>query len=312
MITDLAPVALFVYNRPELTARTLASLRKNEEAVRSLLYIFCDGPRADATPDQISRIQEVRKLVYQQDGFKEVRIVESEKNKGLANSIIAGVTGVVKEHGKVIVLEDDLTLSPWFLKYMNESLAMYDKEPKVLAVHGYLYPVKLPGTVTENTFFVRDPGNLGWATWKRSWDLFEPDTQKLYDLIRLKGVKEAFNFWGGYSFMRMLRQQMAGKVDSWAVRWRAVAYLHDKYTLHPVKSLVRHEGNVPDATHYHIGENDFLYTDISEEPIDLQKIPIVNNEEVERAFGRFLKKHSGMSIGNKIKARVGKIFARNK
>lgn len=310
MIAEPAPIALFVYNRPELTARTLDCLKKNEGADRSLLYIFCDGPRAGATPQQLDGIRRVRELVRQQPWCGEVHVREAEKNLGLANSIIAGVSTVVEKHGRVIVLEDDLSLSPWFLRFMNEALEMYEREKKVLAIHGYLYPVDLPGTVTEQSFFVRDPGNLGWATWAHAWELFEPDSRKLYDLLRLKGLGKAFNFWGGYPFMRMLKQQMAGKVDSWAIRWRAVAYLHDKYTLHPVRSLVRHEGNVPEATHYHIGENDFLHTEISEDPLVLEKIPVVNREEVEHAFGRFLKKHSGMSLGSKIKSRLKKMIHR--
>lgn len=309
---NLAPIAFFVYNRPDLTLQTLQHLSRNAEAAESVLFIFCDGPRSGAAESERLRIQQVHEVIGQQQWCKEVQIIKSDKNNGLANSIIRGVTKVVKEYGKVIVLEDDLSVSPYFLRYMNDALTMYEDEEKVLAIHGYLYPVKsLPG-VTESSFFIRDPSCWGWATWQRSWSLFEPDTAKLYDLIRLKGLRQAFTFWGGYPYMRMLRQQMAGKVDSWAVRWRAVAYLHDKYTLYPVKSLVRHDGNVPEATHYHVGKNDTLYTDISEEPVELQKIPVVNNEEVEREFGRFLKKHSGMSIGSKIKNRLGKIFAKNK
>lgn len=311
-MNHLAPIALFVYNRPELTAQTLDGLMQNEGADQSVLHIFCDGPRKNATAEQLDKIKQVRALIREKNWCKEVHITEADENKGLANSIIDGVTQMVKEYGKVIVLEDDLSLSTGFLQYMNEALVMYEKEEKVLAIHGYLYPVKLPGTIVENTFFVRDPGNLGWATWARAWKLFEPDSKKLYDLIRLKGVKDAFNFWGDYPFMRMLRQQIEGKVDSWAIRWRAVAYLHNMLTLHPVKSLVRHEGNVPEATHYHIGENDFLFTEISNEPVRLEKIPVVNSEEVERAFGRFLKKHSGMSISSKIKNRLHQMMAKNK
>lgn len=312
MTTNLAPIALFVYNRPKLAAQTLDCLMKNEEASRSVLHIFCDGPRPNASQEQKDRIRQVRKLVRQQNWCGEVHIEESEKNKGLANSIIQGVTMVVRKYGRAIILEDDLSVSPYFLRYMNEALDMYEKEEKVLAVHGYLYPVKLPEGMTDSTFFVRDPGSLGWGTWERAWALFEPDTEKLYGLLRRKRLQNDFNFWGGYPFMRMLRQQMRGQVDSWAIRWRASAYLHDKYTLHPAHSLVCHEGNVPEATHHYTEGKDYTYTDIYTHPIPLKKIPMVNNIEVERIFGKFLRKYSGMSLKSKILNRLRKMIDKNK
>lgn len=302
----LSPIAVFVYNRPELTLRTLQDLSRNAEAADSLLYIFADGPRAGADEAQLARLSQVREVIGRQQWCGEVRIIQSEKNKGLANSIIAGVTQVVAAHGSVIVLEDDLSLSPYFLSYMNQALQIYEKEEKVLAVHGYLYPLTLPDSVRETSFFIRDPGSLGWGTWKRAWDLFEPDTKKLFDLIRLKGLKGPFTYWGGYPFMRTLRQQMEGKVDSWAIRWRAVAYLHDRLVLYPAVSLVNHEGNVPEATHHYSEASDWTLTQVSGDPVRLEKIPLENNEAVEHTFGRFLKENSGMSWKSKIKNKLGK------
>lgn len=309
---ELAPIALFVYNRPELTLRTLEHLARNEELARSALFVFCDGPKIGATAEQLNQIARVQEIIRSRPWAQAVHIEQSEKNKGLANSIITGVTKTVEKYGRVIVVEDDLAVAPFFLQYMNKALHIYEKEKKVLAIHGYLYPVDLGKRAAEDTFFIRDPGCWGWATWQRAWKLFEPDTKKLYDLMRLKGLSHAFDFWGGYPYMRMMRQQMTGKVDSWAVRWRAVAYLHDMFTLHPVRSLVRHDGNVPEATHYRVGENDNLYTEITEQPVEVEKIPIVANEEIERLFGRFLKKYSGMSISSKIKNRLRNMFAKDK
>ncbi|MGH2643451.1 MAG: hypothetical protein ACRDE2_05850, partial [Chitinophagaceae bacterium] len=157
-----------------------------------------------------------------------------------------------------------------------------------------------------------DPGCWGWGTWKRAWDLFELDTRKLYDLIRLKGLREDFTFWGGYPYMRMMRMQMSGKIDSWAIRWRAVAYLHDKLTLYPNVSLVRHDGNVPEATHSYTGNNDPYYTELSMYQVKVERVPIKNNEDAERTFGKFLHKYSGMSISSKIKNRIRKIITKNK
>lgn len=304
----LAPIVLFVYNRPELTLQTLECLSKNKESEASELYIFCDGPRPDANEEQLARIKKVREIVHSREWCNVVHILESDENKGLANSIIGGVTKVVKKEGKVIVLEDDLCVSPYFLKYMNEALELYERETEVLAIHGYLFPVKLPSDLQESTFFTRDPGCWGWATWERAWKLFEPDSKKLYDLIRLKGLRKDFTFWGGYPYMRMLRQQIAGDVDSWAIRWRAVAYLHHKLTLYPTISLVRNEGNVPDATHLYTGKENPYEVTLADQPVPVEKIQAKNNIEMEKVFGRFLKKNAGMDFYGKLKSRLSQMF----
>ena len=308
MDPSLSPIALFVYNRPQLTLETLKHLAENAEAKESTLYVFCDGPKADATDDQLKRIHAVREIVQRKNWCGEVNIIASETNLGLANSIIRGVTRVVNQYGTVIVLEDDLVVSRFFLRFINDGLRLYNEDEKVLAIHGYRYPFAFPKPMTAPTFFIRDPGNLGWATWQRSWSLFESDSGKLYDLIRLKHMVKEFNLWGGYPFLQMLRWQLKGKVDSWAIRWRAVAYLHNKVTLYPCSSLVRHEGNVPEATHHYTGKDDYLYTDIHQEPIDVDRIPVVHDEDLERAFGRFLRKHAGMNWSAKISKRLAKYF----
>lgn len=302
-----APIALFVYNRPELAHQTLLSLAQNALLQDSELYIFCDGPKPNATKQQLENIQRTREVIRARQWSKNVRIVEAPVNKGLANSIIDGVTQVVNTHGKVIVLEDDLTVSPYFLQFMNEALCCYAEEEKVLAVHGYLYPIQLPASITTETFFIRDPGNLGWATWKRSWDLFERDSRKLQAQLQKSPFKEDFNFWGGYPFLKMLQKQIDGKIDSWAIRWRAVAYLYDKLTLHPFRSLVRHEGNVAAATH-HYTMDDFLYTVVYQQPVGVAPIPLRNEWEVERRFASFLRKHAGLTLTGKLKNTLKKYW----
>src|SRR2546423_14535813 len=145
----LAPVSLFVYNRPWHLKQTLESLEKNFLSGQSVLYIYSDGPRADATPEQLQKIKEVRSLIRSKKWCKETYIIESETNKGLAKSIIEGVTELVNDFGKEIVLEDDLVLSPGFLKYMNEALTLYESEERVMHVSGYIFEtsLKLPETL---------------------------------------------------------------------------------------------------------------------------------------------------------------------
>ncbi|MFY0255897.1 hypothetical protein ACDQ55_18290 [Chitinophaga sp. 30R24] len=304
---ELAPIVLFVYNRPALTLSTLQHLSKNREAKDSILYVYCDGPKESATPAQLQLVEQVREIVHSEQWCGKVVVMEALKNKGLATAVIDGVTEVIGKHGKVIVLEDDLTVSPFFLKYMNDGLNRYAHEEKVMSVHGYLYPLPIPSNYKADTFLVHDPGSLGWGTWSRAWSKFEPNTDKVIQQIKEKGLKSAFDFWGAYPFFRMLHQHKNGKVSSWAIRWRATAYLYDMLTLYPVKSLVRHDGNVASATH-HFKEEDWLYTDIYQEPIAVEAIPVQNNLPMEKAFAKFLRSNAGMTIPAKIKNRLKKYW----
>ncbi len=161
---NLSPIALFVYNRLEETQKTIEYLTKNELAEKSKLFIFSDGFKDEK--DKL-KVNEVRNYLRTIRGFEEIKIIEKEKNYGLANSIIKGVTGVVNEYGKVIVLEDDLLTSPYFLKFMNDALYLYERENRVGAICGYVYSMKeqLP-----ETFFLRFFNSWGWATWKKKME----------------------------------------------------------------------------------------------------------------------------------------------
>lgn len=304
---ELAPIVLFVYNRPALTLSTLQHLSENREAAESTLYVYCDGPKKNAGPEQLALVREARDIVRSRQWCGKVIVLEAEKNKGLATSVIDGVTEVIARHGKVIVLEDDLAVSPYFLRYMNDALVKYEQAEKMIAIHGYLYPIAMPAGYQPSTFMIRDPGCWGWATWQRAWEKFEPDTEKVIAAIKAKGLKAEFDFWGGYPFFRMLHQHKHGKVSSWAVRWRATAYLNDMLTLYPVKSLVRHDGNVAAATH-HFTDNDYTYTEIYREKIPVEDIPVSNSLPIEKKFGIFLRRYAGMTIRAKITNRLRKLW----
>jgi hypothetical protein len=89
---------------------------------------------------------------------------------------MAGVAEVLEEHGRAIVLEDDLVLSPHFLQYMNDGLDRYEDDARVASIHGYVYPVDGP---LPETFFLKGADCWGWATWSRAWSHFEPDGARL-------------------------------------------------------------------------------------------------------------------------------------
>jgi len=195
-----APIALFVYKRLNHTKRTLKALQKNTLAQESELFVYSDGWKNE---EDREKVEEIRNYLKTISGFKHLEIIKKEKNEGLANSIIAGVTDIVNKYGKVIVLEDDLVSSPYFLQFMNDALNLYENEERVASVHGYVYPIK--GTLPD-TFFLKHTSSWGWGTWKRAWELFEPDGKKLMQILEQKKLINELNINGTYNFVGMLRR----------------------------------------------------------------------------------------------------------
>ncbi len=239
----LAPIALFVYNRPNHTQSLLNSLASNEEAKESLLYVFCDGPKRGVPSDLVD---EVKKVVKVENRFKNLFLIEQSENQGLANSIIFGVQYILERHDTVIVLEDDLIVSRFFLKFMNDSLVIYKQEEKVISIGACNYFTNDENIL--NTIFLPLVDCLGWATWKNRWKLFEHDSRKLLDEINARNLTDKLNLHGFYDFKGMLQNQISGKVDSWAIRWTVTSFLYDKVTLYPNPSLTQHVAST-DATH---------------------------------------------------------------
>ena len=279
-MSNLAPIALFVYNRPWHTQQTVESLQKNELASKSELFIYSDQGKNEETQKDVDK---VRKYIINIDGFKKVTIIKRDKNWGLANSIIDGVTTIVNKHGRIIVLEDDLVTSPYFLKFMNESLKIYEKEKQVASVHGYIYPIEdLP-----DTFFIKGADCWGWATWKNKWDIFEPDGQKLLNELTVKNLAKEADFNDTYGFTRMLKDQINGKNNSWAIRWYMSAFLKNMVTLYPGKSYVQNIGFDSQGTH--CGELDVFNVSLNTKFI-LKKIKANEDPEIRKKIELFFKK----------------------
>jgi hypothetical protein len=280
-----APIALFVYARPDHARRTVESLARNAGAADSDLVVFSDAAR---TPQQQPAVAEVRACVQSIRGFRSVRVVERPANLGLAASIIDGVGQVLAQSDRVIVLEDDMVTSPHFLAYMNEALERFAHDERVASVHGYVYPVQ--ATLPE-AFFLQGADCWGWGTWRRGWRLFEADGQALLDELTRRGLLHAFDFDGAHPYSDMLRNQIAGRNDSWAIRWYASAFLADKLTLYPGRSLLHNIGNDSsgthaDATHSHDAV-------LSSTPIDLRDVRVQPSPEARAAFAAFFRRSAG-------------------
>ena len=277
----LAPICLFVYNRPWHTAQTIESLKKNILASESDLYIFSDGSRNDNASDAVN---EVRSYISKITGFKSINIIIRETNLGLAQNIIAGVSEIIKIHGEIIVLEDDIITHPKFLKFMNDALDLYRNDENVASIHGYVYPIEgLP-----ETFFIKGADCWGWATWARAWSVFEPNGAKLLNEIKQKKAGKEINYNNSMNYVRMLKNQIAGNNDSWAVRWHISAFLKNMLTLYPGKSFVTNIGF--DSSGQHCATSDVYDPILCDNYYELKKIQLVENKNATKLFEDYFNK----------------------
>lgn len=281
----LSPIVLFVYNRPWHTQKTLNALALNSEAKDSLLYIYCDGPEIGCTGGQLETLNEVWQIVNRETRFKDINIIKRNKNIGLASSIIDGVTEVVNRHGKVIVLEDDIVTSKGFLKYMNESLILYENKDCVFHISGFMYPhnENLPETLFYNV-----PLCWGWATWKRAWRFFERDAVRLLKIFEEKNDWSKFNKFGGFDLERQLRKNASGELNTWFIKWHASVLLQNGYTLFPGLSLVNNIGF--DNSGVNNGKTNKFYHDKLAENIKVQEIELCENQIAEKIIKKFYRK----------------------
>lgn len=282
---NLAPIALFVYNRPDHTRRTISYLQQNLLADESRLYIFCDAAKTDADKP---KVEQVRQLVKDVSGFKSVKIILRNHNLGLAESIISGVTQLVYEYGKVIVFEDDLLSSPHTLQYFNDALTKYANHEQVMHIGAYMYNLhdkKLP-----ETFFYRAATSWGWATWARAWKNFEPDVDKLIDQFDTLKIAR-FSIEGKMNFWKQIEQFKAGKNNSWAIRWYASIFLKNGLTLNPSQSLIQNIGH--DGTGVHSNKEDMYHVQMARKQVTQFPDTIEENEEAYKAIKNFLANRKG-------------------
>jgi hypothetical protein len=238
-LNNLSPIILFAYNRPWHTEHTLLALKNNIFASDSTLYIYADGVKIEASKEDKGKITETRKIIRKQQWCKEVKIIESDINKGLANSIIEGVTEIINIYGKAIILEDDIVTSIGFLKYMNEALNLYEDNERVMHISGYMFPIK---NVLPDTFFYNTASCWGWATWKRSWLNFEPNPNKIYSYLESNNLFKKFNIDNQINFSDDLLDNCLGKRKTWAIKWYGSIFMKNGFCLHPYPSLCQNIG----------------------------------------------------------------------
>jgi GT2 family glycosyltransferase len=280
-----APIALFVYNRPQHTERTIKFLKQNQLASESRLFIFSDGFKS--AEDEV-KVLEVRELLKNIDGFKSVEVVERKENMGLANSVIAGVSRLVKDYKQVIVMEDDLITSPYTLTYFNEALDRYRNEDQVMHIGAYMYPLK-ENNIPES-FFYRAATSWGWATWDRAWQHFEPNIDTLMSQFDAK-KRSAFSIEHKMNFWKQMQDFKAGKNNSWAIRWYASIFLKGGLTLNPAKFLDKIWGL--DGRLILAAKNQIKIFKINPKPISEYPVEIKENKAAYETIREFLSTRKG-------------------
>lgn len=278
-----APVALFVYNRPEHTRLTIEALKLNRLADKTELYVFSDGPKGKA---DCPGVMEVREYLQSVSGFRSVKIKTSAGNRGLAASIINGVTEVVNKHGKVIVLEDDIVTSSLFLEYMNQALCHYEDNAQVMHVSGYWYPVEKSDL--PESFFLRIPSPWGWGTWSRAWASFSKDALSLKASFRQEDLYR-FNLDGAHDFWEQVRHNIQGKADTWFIFWYASIFSQGGLCLYPSQSFSLNTGH--DGTGVHCVTTDAYKVRLCEEAIPLFSDDYSENIEALTCVQGFHRKH---------------------
>lgn len=241
---QLAPIIVFAYNRPNHIKRTLEALAKNDLASESVLYIYCDGAKVDATEGQKQKILQNREVAHHATGFREIHVVERPENIGLKDNIVGAVTEIVNRCGRVITLEDDIITSVGFLRYMNDALELYKDEERVMHISAYMWPHK--GKLQETFFYqVPYPGG-GWATWARAWKHYNDDADYLYH--QWEHNWDRFNKFGGNYLQVQLEKNYRGEMKTWFIKWHAVMLSRDALTLYPHTSLTNNIGFDEEAT----------------------------------------------------------------
>jgi hypothetical protein len=282
-LDKLAPIVLFVYNRLEHTRTTIDHLLKNRLADKSTLIIFSDGPKREKDE---KKIIEVRKYIKSITGFQNVQLEFREKNLGLANSVINGVESILNLYNEVIVLEDDVISSPYFLTFMNNALNFYRNDKSIFSVSGYPYPIKFPESYTKDVFISYRPSSWGWGTWKDRWKSVDWDVRDYKYFIKDKSSQKLFER-AGQDLLPMLIAQKKGQIDSWAVKWGYAHYKNSAFCLYPVLPLCKNIGTDRSGTH----------------SSSSNKLSVVLENEVDE-----IKMDANMELNTEINLNIKKLF----
>lgn len=306
MSTDnnYAPIVMFVYNRPEHVKQVIDNLKKCDLAIDSDLYIYSDAAKTD---NQIEKVNEVRKLCEQIKGFNSVTLIKQDNNFGLAKNIIEGVTSIINQYGKIIVLEDDLLVSQQFLLYMNKCLDNYTDDKTIWHISAWNYPIEASGL--PEVFPIRVMNCWGWATWKDRWQHFEKNPEKLMHQFNKKMIYD-FDMNDSGSFWSQVVANHQNKINTWAIFWYATIFLHHGLCINPRYSLITNIGHDGSGTHQSTAQQTYT-TALQESKIDLDNI-VINQplKENQLAFNLIAQFYQDLkpSLYKRLKFKIHKVL----
>lgn len=286
---NCAPVVAFAYNRADKIIRCLKSLEKNKEAVDTDLIIYCDGAKSE---NGRAKVENTRKALHQYKeaaGFSNIKLVEAPQNKGLAKSIIEGVTEVLEEYGRAIIVEDDLIVSEDFLDYMNGALNYYESNENIGAISAYTYPLDVLKDYKKDIYAMHKGDCWGWATWKDRWDRASWADVNFDEYFRDKKLRKNFeNTENGWDLLMLLQSQ--GKISSWAVRWVLSLYKRGLLTIYPRDSFVTNAGFDGSGTHSSKSEESQYFTELKKRTKQVVFENIAPDSALEKEAARFPRK----------------------
>lgn len=281
---EYAPIVVFVYKRLEQTKKTFESLMCNELAKESEVYIFSDGAKRETDKDAVNAVRSYIHNSQIKEAFKNVYIKEQKMNCGLAKSIISGVSQVITEKKRVIVVEDDIQTSPFFLKYMNDCLDFYQSNHKIWSISGYSPQLRSLKDYDKNVYLNYRASTWGWGTWLDRWETVDWDV-KDYNKFKYNLKWRLRLCRGGNDMPSMLKAQMKGKIDSWGIRWCYSQSRKDMLAIAPRISLVRNIGFDGDGTHSKVADDErFKSNGLEREKKDWLIVNININKKICRDF----------------------------
>jgi hypothetical protein len=287
LVMNLAPIAIFAFNRPAYLSRLLESLEQNRQMIStSKIFIFIDGAKNPSDNALVERVTSIAKKFGEE---YEVEIFKNKSNLGLSHSIISGINEVFKQHSRVIVLEDDLIVNPSFLEFCNSALDYYEDNDKVGSIQGFSEDIVLKSG--DLTYFQRGADCWGWATWKSRWDLVDWNSDNLIRKIETANLAKLLDYNGSFPYSKMLIRQNRGEVDSWAIRWHVSLFAKGLLSLYPTKTLVENTGR--DGSGTHTGSCDFKPRSLEIHSPSLGGIAVEDSKDARRQLEKIYRSRNG-------------------
>jgi len=269
------PIVVFVYNRLEDTIKTFESLKKADSSKDTILYIFSDGPKEDNDKE----VAKVRNYISNLYGFKRIILHQSKENKGLAQSIIEGVSKVFEEYDSIIVLEDDLECSSDFITFMKKAIFQYQNDSRIWSISGYTPRIKIPSKYSNDIFLTYRSSSWGWATWKDRWEKIDWTLEDFESFKKIKKNIKNFNISGSDMF-KMLELQKLDLIDSWAIRFCYNQFKRNMLTLYPIESKIRNIGIREGGTHSNTNDSRWS-VDVSNRELLFPKYIEIDNKIIK-------------------------------